>query len=269
MEEDGSGGEFESSKLYQEINTTSGKTWKRVLDLLAGGADVRLKGVKNRTYLHAVALASGGGTSETVDRLLPVIYQLSQEGLDVSSIDDDGNTALHLCLQVKAPRRIVLAMLQIGVDPTVRNYDRKEALELIDPQDQLLQGLLQFAVPGLGHALRAGDVPQAKALMDMQFSTDVIAESAPEGSALIELMDAKLPTIRLVQTALAGKGDHVTQLFQTNVSNLNPNVFVESNAASMTAKSCSGLCSLKSSGWVCSKSPRRCWQTGQTSTFRW
>ena len=97
-------------------STPSEETWKRSLELIAGGADITWRGDCNETLLHLVP--SSARTSTYVEFLLPAVYQLADAGVDVLAVDVNGNTPLHVCALCDSGHRMAGAVVVRNTDVT-------------------------------------------------------------------------------------------------------------------------------------------------------
>ena len=110
---------FENSDLFQAINDKQLTTPDRTLTVIKSGCDLLDKGQTSQTYLHHVAKCYHGDGDDAA--LLPVVYQLSNAGLDVNAVDEKGDAALHLAAATPGARRLVRALLMTGADPQLQN----------------------------------------------------------------------------------------------------------------------------------------------------
>lgn len=86
------------------------------------------------------------------DKALSVITRLLNADADVNAIDNKGQSALHLAVQVDNNHAIVTALLEAGAAVTLCDHDGHTALDLAaDRGDPTLLALLQHAVKTLRH----------------------------------------------------------------------------------------------------------------------
>ena len=109
-----------STDLHVLLSSTpTPETRQRSFELIAGGEDIAWRGESNETLLHLVP--SCARTSDHVEFLLPVVYQMADAGVDVAAVDVDGNTALHVCAMCVSGHRMAAALTRIGVVADCRN----------------------------------------------------------------------------------------------------------------------------------------------------
>jgi len=109
-----------STDLHVLLSSTpTPETRQRSFELIAGGEDIAWRGESNETLLHLVP--SCARTSDHVEFLLPVVYQLADAGVDVAAVDVDGNTALHVCAMCVSGHRMAAALTRVGVVADCRN----------------------------------------------------------------------------------------------------------------------------------------------------
>jgi len=204
-------------------STPTSQTWQRARELIAAGEDVRWHGDSNETLLHLVPTCAQ--TTDCVDYLLPVVYQLADAGVDVDAVDVAGNTALHVSVLCGAGHRMATALCRIGVVADRRN----DAGQL--PADIALQmgqktvvAVLNAAASGLWNAVMEGDQTTVRKLVkSLWFRIDLhrngmsLLEAASADDRVAEsvrTVNELSQYVRLMHAALAGNVDDLRQQLQ-------------------------------------------------------
>lgn len=113
---------------------------KLVKDIIAAGADLKLKDKLGETFLfYALPGLCALPVNDPVDRIREDAIELLHDWFkvleasqpDPAALDRNGNTALHLAVirRGTADDRLVEFLLRLGVDPAVRNKFGRTALE--------------------------------------------------------------------------------------------------------------------------------------------
>lgn len=111
---------FDATELFSLIKEKSIETPTRTLALIKSETtDIHLKSPENENYLHHIARCFYGDEDDA--KLLPVVFQLSNVGIDVNCADIEGNTPLHLAAAISGGRKLIRALLMIGADPSTQN----------------------------------------------------------------------------------------------------------------------------------------------------
>jgi ankyrin repeat protein len=83
--------------------------------LIANGADLSLRDVRDATPVHAVA--SRGENSADAEN---IVRLLASSGCDVAAFDEDGDSPLHVAVKARSPRMVV-ALVNGGARTSVRS----------------------------------------------------------------------------------------------------------------------------------------------------
>jgi ankyrin repeat protein len=145
---------FEESEIYKAIVEKSEHTPEKTLAALKQGrVDVNTRNNQHETFLHVVARTY----IEDVDApaLIPVVFQLSNAGIDVNAVDQNGNNALHIAAKSSGARRLIRALVLIGVDPLACNSEKNKPSKLAKNCPENLK-VLKFLSPGLWNAVEKG-----------------------------------------------------------------------------------------------------------------
>lgn len=150
-----------AKKFLRALNELDNVRTLAAINELGDAVNTRHPAAERGTLLHAVVQV---GTAQTEQYLLPIIYQLSNAGVDVNAVDARGRTALELAIDAECPA-IVAALIRVGVDPTERDYR-----QLIDERGGRRRGELLHAFdtlePGLWAAVARGNVPTVLLLVN-------------------------------------------------------------------------------------------------------
>lgn len=112
------GVDFCTTRIYKAIKD---RAPSRVLRAIYCGEDVTLRDNEfNSTYLHLVVSVADPITEE---KLVPMVYQLSNAGTDVHAKDYKGRTALELAVG-RELQDLMVALVRVGVNPTEKDYGR-------------------------------------------------------------------------------------------------------------------------------------------------
>lgn len=123
---------FESSVIFNAIKEKTPDTPNKTLAVIYADTDkINLKNDKDQTYFHLIAHCYE--SDEDAVALIPVVFQLSNAGLDVNALDVDGNTALHVAAKTPGSRRLIRAFILIGMDINVRNRHNQTPFKLAKP----------------------------------------------------------------------------------------------------------------------------------------
>lgn len=111
---------FDATELFSLIKEKSMETPTRALVLIKSESlDIHLKSPENENYLHHIARCYHGDEDDA--KLLPVVFQLSNAGIDVNCANIGGNTPLHLAAAISGGRKLIRVLLMIGADPSSQN----------------------------------------------------------------------------------------------------------------------------------------------------
>jgi ankyrin repeat protein len=211
--------------LYTAIKEKTMKTPDKTLDLInADNEIINSKGESNETYLHFISDEYSG--DEDAPALIPVIFQLSNAGMDVNATDTSGNTALHVAAQRDKTRKLIRALLMVGVDPLIKNAEKKTPLKLAKPFPENLK-ILNFMSPGLWNAVERNSEERVKTLTsnwckvnEKRNQITMLALAEKIGNVEIRKMLAKIEnTNAFVHYALAGDRKKMRPFFKIrNVS---------------------------------------------------
>lgn len=105
------------------------------------------------TYLHLVVAISDDDSQVA---MVPMIYQLSNAGIDVDSKDCKDRTALELAM-VKGLKVLMVALLRIGSDQTATDY-RAIIARLRTPRREVLMDEFDRYTPDIWEAATTGDL---------------------------------------------------------------------------------------------------------------
>ena len=200
-------------------STPTPQTRKTASELITAGEDIKWRGDSRETLLHLVPTCARSTSS--VDYLIPVVYQLADAGIDVSAVDVDGNTALHVSVLCDSGHRMAIALSRIGVVADVRNNAGKTAADLaLQLGQHSVVAVLNAAASGLWNAVIDGDQETARKLVEsLWFSVDLRRDGTSLLTAartehrvpdnLIRTVNERSQYIRLMHAALSGNVDAV------------------------------------------------------------
>ncbi|KAH3779896.1 hypothetical protein DPMN_157705 [Dreissena polymorpha] len=217
----------ETSELLNIIKEKTTETPSKTLEIITSGkVDVNLRSSKSETYLHFIAHAYSGDADEAI--LVPVVFQLSNSGIDMASADADGNTALHVAAKQAGARKLLRALIMIGVDPLQQNQSGHTALQLAKSFPDNAAILTQFS-PGLWNAILKNNTGQLNRLMDSwcKINTSKYGQTLikmAQTSAYTEILDQvneREKTVEFVHYALAGDRAKLRPFFKMSSVNVN------------------------------------------------
>src|SRR6218665_1151936 len=113
------------------------------------------------TYLHLVVAISDDDSQVA---MVPMIYQLSNAGIDVDSKDCKDRTALELAM-VKGLKVLMVALLRIGSDQTATDY-RAIIARLRTPRREVLMDEFDRYTPDIWEAATTGDLGSVHVLIN-------------------------------------------------------------------------------------------------------
>ncbi|KAJ8313223.1 hypothetical protein KUTeg_009221 [Tegillarca granosa] len=195
--------EFELSEIYSEIKNCNDETPRKIQELIKNDEDIHLKNENGGTFLHYIA--------EHIHApfLIPVVFQLSNAGIDKNIQDSNGNTALHIAAEKYGVFQLVRALITVGVDPNIVNRDGNTARDVVT--DPLVKLVIRNLSPGLWKAIEDGDDDLIMRLIGSWCKIDdkrkgkslIDMASLLCGSQTVTLLEADRATNDLVHYALA------------------------------------------------------------------
>lgn len=144
--------EFDVSPLKEAIDKKDEDTPSKALNLIKNGENINALHKSGGGFLHYVALKYNG--YKDAPWLIPVVFQLSNYGIDCNLRDREGNTALHIACRKPNTYQLVEALIQIGVDQTIPNTAGEEVGDTTT--DPLSKTVLKLFYPGLWVAIEKG-----------------------------------------------------------------------------------------------------------------
>ena len=212
--------EFSKTKLFEAFKVIGPSTWEKVAELIAQGEDVKLRGSYQENYLHVLASPRPEGQHVFV---LPIIYQLSEAGIDFNSVDREGNTPLHICSLNDVHHALVLAMIRCGADPCQLNKEDQDALDLCGVENT--RSVLEFMDPGLWRAVGEADALKTQLLLECCCKVTLKRDSkkllavAGEGKdpAIKQTLQKSKEQMKFIHACLSGGADTVKEMLQKDV----------------------------------------------------
>lgn len=198
--------DFTTSRIYRAIRKGD---FLRVLSAIQKGENPYLIDSKACiTYLHLVVIMC---SSATEDRFLPMVYILSNYGIDINKQDKRGRTALELAIN-KELKNIIVALIRVGIDLTEKDY--KALIQSVQSscQSELLDIYTKYE-PGLWGAVKKNNVGLVHMLINSWCRINTTKNSRTliqyaklmrKSPEIIQLLIDYDATIELVHATLAG-----------------------------------------------------------------
>ncbi|KAK2143918.1 hypothetical protein LSH36_800g01009 [Paralvinella palmiformis] len=199
--------EFKQTDIYGAIR--SGKP-DRVLVAIRNGSDVRVRDPEfHTTYLHLVV---GVADAKTDHRLSPIIYQLSNAGIEVDAVQYKGETALELAIRRQLPH-MVAGLLRAGASTKLKDY--RAIIQRLKGSDRqaAIEDVFDRYEPGLWTAVEAGDCGMVHILVNSWCRIHVerngktlmdLARQSENAEGILSILDDYQVTIEFVHATLAG-----------------------------------------------------------------
>lgn len=144
--------EFDVSPLKEAISKKDEDTPSTTLKLIKEGENIKVLHKNGGGFLHYIAMTYTD--YKDAPWLIPVVFQLSNYGIDRNLRDRAGNTALHIACKKAKTYQLVEALIQIGVDQTIPNTAGEEVGDTTE--DPLNKMVLKLFYPGLWVAIEKG-----------------------------------------------------------------------------------------------------------------
>lgn len=174
---------FETTEIFKAITDKTLSTPARTLAVInSGKEDVNTSSENNETYLHVIS--QNFISDDDAPALIPVVFQLSNAGIDVNAGDADGNNALHVAVTSPNARKLIRALIMIGLDPLATNNEGKTPYKLGNAFPENLK-ILKALSPGLWNAVKRNCETDVKLLS----SSWCKINETRSGVSLIQLAD--------------------------------------------------------------------------------
>ena len=207
-------GKFARSRLYRAIKSANSH---KVLTSIQLGEDVTCSDEEfQSTYLHLVV---GEAHPLNEEKLLPMIYQLSNAGVDVHARDYKGRSALELAV-TRNLSQMIAALIRVGINPEECNYS--QIIEQQSSPFQLeMEGTLDKYSPGLWCAVDQNDMGMVHVLLNSWCRVNIhkddcslieyakVQRKSPE---LITTLEDFEVTLEFVHATLAGDEKRMLEL---------------------------------------------------------
>ena len=197
---------FTETRIFRAIKATN---HYKLLQAINVGEPVHLRDTEfQSTYLHVLCSLADSTCEE---KYVPMIYQLSNAGIDVNAKDYKGRTALELAIG-RELQDIMVALLRVGTDPTERNY-KKMIQENGSPFEYELLNTVEKYEPGLWFAVKNNDTSMIFMLINSWCRINInhkgvtllqMARHLKRADELINTLDDYEVTIEFVHATLAG-----------------------------------------------------------------
>ena len=200
----------------------------KLLQALHTGENVHLRDHEfHSTYLHVLCSLAD---STTEPKFLPMVYQLSNAGIDVNARDYKGRTALELALG-RELQDIMCALLRCGTDPTERDY-KKMIADNGSPFEYELVNTIEKFEPGLWVSVSNNDTGMVHMLTNSWCRVNAcregvtllqMARATGKSEELINVLDDYEVTIEFVHATLAGDEKRMLE-FLMDAKPCDPNI---------------------------------------------
>ena len=145
------------------------------------------------------------------EKCVPMIYQLSNAGIDVNARDYKGRTALELAI-FRELQELMMALLRVGVDPTEMDYKTK-IRDFGSPFEYELINSMEKFEPGLWGAVAKNDTGMVHMLVNSWCRINIVknnqtlmqfAQNNVKSEDIFNILDDYEVTIEFVHATLAG-----------------------------------------------------------------
>ena len=202
---------FQDSKLFNAVSNLEKNSFKVIGDLIAEGEDVNQRGEYSETYLHVLCAEQEEELAHTW--VVPIIYLLTEAGLDVNSKDHEGNTPLHISTLNEVHYTVAVTLIRVGGDPCLLNNKDHDALDLAE--DTRLRKVLQYYDPGLWRSVEDGDRGRVKRLVEswcrisVKYNNKKLMSMADDSCKpdLVSYLKGKRNNANMISAALSGKAE--------------------------------------------------------------
>ncbi len=144
------GTEFTSSRIYKAIKA---QNHYRVLSAIHRGENVHLRDQEfTSTYLHFIVNIADSTTEE---KYVPMVYQLSNAGIDVNAVDYKGRTALELAI-FRELIELMVALMRVGTDACAKDY-KAMIRDYGSPFEYEILNTFEKYEPGMWNCIRHND----------------------------------------------------------------------------------------------------------------
>ena len=196
---------FETSEIFKALKERSIETPAKTLEIISSKKeDIHVLSPKEETYFHYIAHAYKSDDDQAIFN--PVVFQLSNAGLDVNATDDDGNSALHVAAKNPGARRLIRILIIIGADPTLENNANQKPIAMAKACPENMK-IIKFLSPGMYHAVAENN----KEMMDRLIAnwckiTPLMVKMAEENenAEMAKVLNLRENTVTCVHAALAG-----------------------------------------------------------------
>ena len=145
------------------------------------------------------------------EKFVPMVYQLSNAGIDVNGQDYKGRTALELAI-MRELMELMVALLRIGIDPNEQDYKAK-IREFGSPLEYELINTLEKYEPGLWGAVKRNDASMVHMMVNSWCRINIrkgrktlmqIVQENGDMEEIYNTLDDYEVTIEFVHATLAG-----------------------------------------------------------------
>ena len=207
---------FRDTRIYRAIQMCNTQD---VLEALYEGEDVsETDSCFKSTYLHQVAIEAD---QTTEDNYVPMVYQLSNAGINVNAKDYKEQTALQIAI-TKNLQELMIALLRVGCDPRDRRY-KQLIQECAGPFEYEMMYWFERFEPGVWYAVVHNDFDALHRLVqswcrisitvDTQHLIDLSRRANVRPDILTLLEDSDITT-EFVHATLAGDELRMLDLLQ-------------------------------------------------------
>ena len=208
--------DFNHSRIYRSIRRADAQ---RLLSAINRGANLHLyDNDELMTYLHLVVVMANQSTEQS---FLPMVYILSNYGIEVNAQDARGRTALELAIN-KQLCHVSTALIRVGTDLTERDY--KAMIQRVHgAQQQQLLDAYDKLEPGLWGAVKRGSQGQAQLLVNSWCRVNVVKHNKTlieyavltrKPDELVRLLREAEVALEFVHATLAGDERMMLQLLE-------------------------------------------------------